>query len=149
MIARLQMRWNELNARHFGGILATIPIALSSRMRRRLGELVYDRTTSKPVRIVISRRLLKRHPWREVEETLLHEMVHHGRRRPACPGDHGPAFRRRRGGGDRAPRGDTGAWACGSLWARVERMLGARAGRRRSGRYFRALANLRHCHGER
>jgi hypothetical protein len=46
----------SLNARHFGGMLATIPIGLSSRMRRRLGELVYDRTTSKPVRIVISRR---------------------------------------------------------------------------------------------
>jgi hypothetical protein len=35
-MARLELKWREFNARHFDGTLAAIPIALSSRMRRRL-----------------------------------------------------------------------------------------------------------------
>ena len=124
-MARLELRWRELNARHFGGTLATIPIALSSRMRRRLGELVYDRTTSKPVRIVISRRLLKRHPWREVEETLLHEMVHQWQAEKGSRVDHGTEFRRKAREVGIVPRAvvpEPGV--CGSIWARVEKLLG-------------------------
>ena len=153
-IARLESRWRELNARHFGGALAAIPIGLSSRMRRRLGELVYDRTTSKPVRIVISRRLLKRHPWREVEETLLHEMVHQWQAETGRQG--GP--RQPASGGRRSRWGSCrGRWCrqpgvCGSIWAQggADCWGVGRVGRGgREARIFDGLANLRHCHGER
>jgi len=124
-MARLELQWREFNARHFGGTLAAIPIALSSRMRRRLGELVYDRTTSKPVRIVISRRLLKRHPWREVEETLLHEMVHQWQAETGARVDHGTGFRQKAREVGIVPRAVVPApGVCGSVWARVERLLG-------------------------
>ena len=124
-MARLELQWREFNARHFGGTLAAIPIALSSRMRRRLGELVYDRTTSKPVRIVISRRLLKRHPWREVEETLLHEMVHQWQAETGARVDHGAGFRQKAREVGIVPRAVVPApGVCGSVWARVERLLG-------------------------
>ena len=124
LIARLERRWHELNAQHFEGGLTPIPIGLSSRMRRRLGELVYDRITSRPVRIVISRRLLKRHPWREVEETLLHEMVHQWQAETGARVDHGAEFRRKARGVGIVPRAIVPATgACGSIWARVERLV--------------------------
>lgn len=125
-ITRLETRWRELNTQHFGGILAPVPIGLSSRMVRRLGELVYDRVTSKPVRIVISRRLLKRHPWREVEETLLHEMVHQWQAETGVRVDHGAGFRKKALEVGIVPRAVVPApGVCGSIWARVERLLGA------------------------
>ena len=125
-IARLELCWRELNTRHFTGALTAIPIGLSSRMRRRLGELVYDRTTSKPVRIVISRRLLKRHPWREVQETLLHEMVHQWQAETGARVDHGTEFRRKAREVGIVPRAVVPApGVCGSIWARVEKLLGA------------------------
>jgi len=124
-MARLEARWAALNTQHFGGVLAPIPLGLSSRMKRRLGELVYDRTTSKPVRIVISRRLLKRHPWREVEETLLHEMVHQWQAETGLKVDHGAGFRRKALEVGIVPRAVVPApGVCGSIWARVERLLG-------------------------
>lgn len=125
-IARLTQRWGELNARHFDGALTAIPIGLSSRMRRRLGELVYDGRTSRPVRIVISRRLLKQHPWRDVEETLLHEMVHQWQAETGVKVDHGAGFRRKAREVGIVPRAVVPApGVCGSIWARVERLLGA------------------------
>lgn len=125
-LTRLQTRWQELNAQHFGGALASIPIGLSSRMRRRLGELVYDRSTSRPVRIVISRRLLKRYPWRDVEETLLHEMVHQWQAETGAKVDHGTGFRRKALEVGIVPRAVVPApGVCGSIWAQVQRLLGA------------------------
>ena len=122
-IARLEARWRELNAQHFGGVLAPVAIGLSSRMRRRLGELVYDRTTSRPMRIVLSRRLLKRHPWREVEETLLHEMVHQWQAETGARVDHGARFRRKAREVGIVPRAVMPArGVCGSIWERVERL---------------------------
>jgi hypothetical protein len=124
-IAKLESRWRTLNTEHFGGALAAIPIGLSSRMQRRLGELVYDRTTSRPIRIVISRRLLKRHPWREVEETLLHEMVHQWQAETGARMDHGAGFRRKALEVGIVPRAVVPArGVCGSVWARVEKLLG-------------------------
>lgn len=124
-IAKLEGRWRDLNTVHFGGALAAIPIGLSSRMKRRLGELVYDRTTSRPIRIVISRRLLKRHPWREVEETLLHEMVHQWQAETGARVDHGAGFRRKALEVGIVPRAVVPApGVCGSIWARVEKLLG-------------------------
>ena len=93
VIARLKDRWEELNALHFEGRLRPIPIHISNRMRRRLGELAFDRTAARATRIVLSRRLLRRHPWADVEETLLHEMVHQWQAETGQAVDHGQAFR--------------------------------------------------------
>ncbi len=93
VIARLRGRWEELNALHFEGRLRPIPIHLSGRMRRRLGELAFDRSAARATRIVLSRRLLRRHPWADVEETLLHEMVHQWQAETGQAVDHGQAFR--------------------------------------------------------
>ncbi len=124
VMARLEGRWQELNALHFDAVLEPIPIGLSSRMRRRLGELVYDPSTRRPVRIVISRRLLKQHPWREVEDTLLHEMVHQWQAATGQPVDHGAAFRRKAESVGITPRAVVPApGACASVWARVERFV--------------------------
>lgn len=123
--ARLQQAWHELNARHFGGTLATIPIGISGRMKRRLGELVYDRNDARPVRIMISRRLVRRQPWREVEETLLHEMVHQWQAETGRKVDHGSAFREKAIEVGITPRAVVPAVGfCRGLLAQMERLLG-------------------------
>jgi hypothetical protein len=94
-LAKLAARWHELNAMHFGGSLREIPIGLSGRMRRRLGHLVYDRATSAAVEIVLRRRFVHRAPWGQVEETLLHEMVHQWQAETGRAVDHGREFRRK------------------------------------------------------
>ena len=74
--------------------LSTVPHAqLSGRMRSRLGELSVDIRTGQPMGIAISRRHMARHRWSEVEETLLHEMVHQWQAETGLPVDHGPLFR--------------------------------------------------------
>jgi hypothetical protein len=95
VIERLSAAHAALNARHFDGALGPIPIRLSGRMRRRLGELVASLETDRPVAIVLSRRHLRRDPWPEVEHTLLHEMVHQWQAEQGHPLDHGTAFRRK------------------------------------------------------
>lgn len=95
VIERLTAVHADLNVRHFAGTLAAIPVRLSGRMRRRLGELVASLETSQPVAIVLSRRHLRRDPWPEVEHTLLHEMVHQWQAEQSHPLDHGAAFRRK------------------------------------------------------
>jgi hypothetical protein len=47
------------------------------------------------VEIAISRRHIARHPWAEVEHTLLHEMVHQWQAETGLPVDHRAAFRRK------------------------------------------------------
>ena len=86
----------RLNAAHFGGALGTIPIRLSGRMRTRLGELAVDLRTGRPLEIAISRRHLLRHPWPEVEHTMLHEMVHQWQAETGLAVDHGRRSGRRR-----------------------------------------------------
>jgi hypothetical protein len=95
LLAKLANRWRELNVEHFGGSLGEIPIALSGRMRRRLGQLVYSHATGRPVEIVMKRRLVHRGPWADVEETLLHEMVHQWQAETGRKVDHGRDFRRK------------------------------------------------------
>ncbi|HJP55510.1 MAG TPA: SprT-like domain-containing protein [Gemmatimonadales bacterium] len=95
MLERLRAAHAALNARHFAGALAEIPIRLSGRMRRRLGELVAGLDTGRPVAIILSRRHLRRDPWPEVEHTLLHEMVHQWQAEEGLPLDHGRSFRRK------------------------------------------------------
>ena len=90
---RLAALHDALNRKHFHGRLATIPIRLSGRMRTRLGEIAVDLRTGRPDTIAISRRHLRAHGWDEVEQTLLHEMVHQWQAETGAPLDHGPAFR--------------------------------------------------------
>lgn len=95
LLRRLETRHRELNQEHFGGALGDIPIRLSNRMRRRLGELSVDIRTGRPLELTISRRHIARHSWVEVEHTLLHEMVHQWQAETGLPVDHGPRFRKK------------------------------------------------------
>jgi hypothetical protein len=84
-----------LNLKHFEGQLGEIPIRLSARMRRRLGELSVDVLTGRAIELSLSRRHLARHPWSEVEHTLLHEMVHQWQAESGFAVDHSAIFRRK------------------------------------------------------
>ncbi len=93
LLGRLEVMHLDLNIRHFGGSLSTIPIRLSGRMKTRLGELSVDHNDNSNKEIGISRRHLTRHSWSEVEHTMLHEMVHQWQAENGYPVDHGPVFR--------------------------------------------------------
>ncbi len=95
LLHRLATLHQQLNAEHFGGSLGGIPIRLSSRMRTRLGELAVEIRSGKPLEITISRRHLGRHPWPEIEHTMLHEMVHQWQAESGLRIDHGRTFRRK------------------------------------------------------
>jgi hypothetical protein len=64
-------------------------------MKSRLGELAVDLRTARPTEIGISRRHVTRHPWSEVENTVLHEMVHQWQAETGLQVDHGRTFRRK------------------------------------------------------
>ena len=93
LLHRLAQAHERFNREHFGGELDPLPIRLSGRMRTRLGELSVDLPTGRAIEIAISRRHIARHPWEEVEHTLLHEMVHQWQAETGLPVDHGPRFR--------------------------------------------------------
>ncbi|HEY8197038.1 MAG TPA: SprT-like domain-containing protein [Gemmatimonadales bacterium] len=95
LLHRLESLHRQLNAQHFGGALAEIPIRLSGRMRTRLGELAVEIRSGQPINITISRRHIARHGWSEVEHTLLHEMVHQWQAETGLGIDHGRTFRRK------------------------------------------------------
>jgi hypothetical protein len=95
LLHRLATLHQQLNAEHFGGALGEIPIRLSSRMRTRLGELAVEIRSGKPLEITISRRHLARHPWPEIEHTMLHEMVHQWQAESGLRIDHGRTFRQK------------------------------------------------------
>lgn len=94
IVQRLQAAHAELNARYFEGSLATIPIFLSSRMQRRLGELRAPKGPDGP-EITMSRRHLRRDGWDAALDTLLHEMVHQWQAETGRSVDHGADFRRK------------------------------------------------------
>lgn len=91
LLDRLAHLHELLNARHFGGALRTIPIRLSRRMRRHLGEL---RGGASP-EIVISQRHIRRDGWEAAADTLLHEMVHQWQAEQGLALDHGREFRQK------------------------------------------------------
>lgn len=93
LLHRLELARERFNLEYFGGALGSLPIRLSGRMRTRLGELSVDIRTGRPLEIAISRRHIARHPWAEVEHTLLHEMVHQWQAETGLPVDHGASFR--------------------------------------------------------
>lgn len=95
LLHRLELLHRNFNEQHFGGMLGEIPIRLSGRMRSRLGELAVDGQTGRPLEIALSRRHVSRHPWPEVEHTMLHEMVHQWQAESGLAVDHGPTFRRK------------------------------------------------------
>ena len=90
---RLIGTFRSLNERHFGGLLPELPIRLSGRMRRRLGQLCVRHDTGEAYEITISRRHLERHGWTEAARTLLHEMVHLWQHASGHRVDHGRRFR--------------------------------------------------------
>jgi hypothetical protein len=92
-VARLEAAFGLLNARHFGGALPALPVRISGRLRRRLGQITVERATGRPIGITIARRHVAAHDWRDVEETLLHEMVHLWQCVNGHRVDHGPRFR--------------------------------------------------------
>jgi hypothetical protein len=93
LLHRLSQAFDRFNREHFAGKLSTVPLRLSSRMRSRLGELSVDIRSGQPIEIAISRRHIARHQWSEIEQTLLHEMVHQWQAETGLPVDHGPLFR--------------------------------------------------------
>lgn len=93
LVGVLQAAHAELNRRHFGGLLGRVPIRLSSRMATRLGELAVDRSTGRATEIALNRRHVERDEWREVSDTLLHEMVHQWQVESGHAPDHGARFR--------------------------------------------------------
>jgi hypothetical protein len=95
VIEELARRHARLNQDHFGGRLGGIRFRVSDRMRSRLGELVLDERGRGAVEIAISRRHLRRDGWAEVEQTLLHEMVHQWQAETGAPVNHGAGFKRK------------------------------------------------------
>ena len=95
ILGRLRQLHRELNHRHFDGVLGQIPILLSGRMRRRLGELRLERRTGRALRITLNRRHVRRDASVAVIDTLLHEMVHQWQAETGRPVDHGAEFRRK------------------------------------------------------
>lgn len=95
VLSRLRALHDELNRLHFDGALPPIPLLLSSRMRRRLGEVRLDRRTGRAVSIAISRRHIRRDGWAEARATLLHEMIHQWQAETGRVVDHGVEFRRK------------------------------------------------------
>ena len=93
LLRRLASTHERLNREYFGGGLGAIPIRISGRMRTRLGELAVDLRTGRPTEIAVSRRHILRHPWAEVEHTVLHEMVHQWQAETGLPVDHRRSFR--------------------------------------------------------
>ena len=92
LLQRLKELHRTLNVQHFAGALREIPIRLSGRMKRRLGELVVG-ADGLPIEIGISRRHIARHDWSEVAHTVLHEMVHQWQAETGRAVDHGVEFR--------------------------------------------------------
>lgn len=85
----------RLNLLHFDGQLSEIPFRLSGRMKTRLGELSVNPKTGQALEIGISRAHLRHDSWDEVEQTVLHEMVHQWQVETGLGLDHGAAFRRK------------------------------------------------------
>ena len=94
LIASLMLAHKEMNARHFGDTLSEIPIRLSGRMATRLGHFDPGSRLT-PSEIVMSRRHVARHGWKEAMHTLLHEMVHQWQHETGQPVDHLGGFRRK------------------------------------------------------
>ena len=92
IFARLHELHDQFNRAHFENGLGRVRMALSAKMRRRLGEFRLSATGLHE--IAIGRRHLKRDGWKGVSETLLHEMVHQWQAETGRKLGHGKEFRR-------------------------------------------------------
>ncbi len=95
IIRRLEALHRELNGRYFDGKLGSVALRLSSRMRRRLGDIAISNRTGRATEITISQRHLRADGWKEVTHTLLHEMVHQWQAEQGHRVDHGRTFRQK------------------------------------------------------
>jgi hypothetical protein len=91
----LALTHERLNQQFFDGALPEIRFRLSGRMKTRLGELTVNPRTGDAIEIAISRAHIRHHGWEEVEQTVLHEMVHQWQVEMKLPLDHGVEFRRK------------------------------------------------------
>jgi hypothetical protein len=94
-LSTLAERHEHLNQRYFQGTLSNLPFRISRKMDRRLGEVLLRGDDGRPVEIAISHQHLLRDGWDEVEQTLLHEMIHQWQAETGKPVDHGAEFRRK------------------------------------------------------
>jgi hypothetical protein len=95
LLHQLVLTHERFNRQCFGGAKMDIQVGSSGRMRTRLGELSVNKSTGEAIEIAISRSHLRRHGWAEVEQTVLHEMVHQWQVENRLPLDHGPMFRKK------------------------------------------------------
>ena len=95
LIDELRRRHTAFNKRWFRGELTNIPIRISRRMKRRLGEVRLEANTDRAVEITISHRHIVRDGWNEVDITLLHEMIHQWQAETGRAVDHGREFRQK------------------------------------------------------
>jgi predicted SprT family Zn-dependent metalloprotease len=89
--ALLQLFW-ELNYMHFGGILPPIEVRFSGRLKTTGGQ--YFRRPKKLIQIS-NRYLEMPSAWKEIRDTLGHEMVHYWLDYLVKPCGHTPEFRRK------------------------------------------------------
>ena len=94
LLRKLTAMHKLFNEQFFDGQLSRISLRISRRMRRRLGELMLDANDA-PVEIAISSRHVVRDGWHEVEQTMLHEMIHQWQAESGRPVDHGAIFRKK------------------------------------------------------
>lgn len=94
----LLTEWHErLNHEHFGGTLERIPVHVSRRIARRLGQYTPRVAEAQGLErcIAIGRRHIRRDGLPAAIETLLHEMVHQWQDESGRAVDHGPGFRKK------------------------------------------------------
>ena len=92
LLRKLSHLHRQLNEQFFGGELQRIVLRLSRRMQRRLGEVTLDASDT-PVEIALSHKHVTRDGCHEVEQTMLHEMIHQWQAETGLRVDHGAIFR--------------------------------------------------------
>ncbi len=95
LVRKLCSLHRDFNGLYFEGSLQKIRFRISHRMKRRLGEITLSDDGARPLEIAISSLHLRRDGWKEVEQTLLHEMIHQWQAETGKAVDHGTTFRDR------------------------------------------------------
>ena len=99
VIGRLHATFQEVNERHFAGLLPTLPIYLgrlgTGRAKvRELAHLWVDDDTGAPRYLKFDEEIALTSDWSDLRETLVHEMVHLWQSVQGWKVDHGPEFKR-------------------------------------------------------